>query len=194
MTTESAKGQDHSSATVKRSGKISEAAHAEGFFTAYCRDKFGRLKWEDNFPNVVCTVGMNLMLDTAFAGAGYTVTGPFLGLISAVTYTGTAQGDTMASHAGWVEAGSANAPTYTGTRKTAVWNAATSGSKALSTPLEFTMTGSGTIKGCFLVYGAGAVNTIDSTTGVLWSAGLFAGGNKIVDVDDIVGINYSTSL
>src|SRR4029077_11874811 len=97
-----------------------------------CRDKDGRLKWREVIENVVCTVGKNLALDTFLAGAAYTVVGPYMGLISSVSYTAVAAGDTMASHAGWLEAGGTNAPTYTGNRKTAVWSAATAGGKALS--------------------------------------------------------------
>ena len=56
-------------------------------------------KWDNLAPNVVTTVGGNLALDTYLAGSGYTVTGPFMGLIGAVSYTGVPViGDTMASH------------------------------------------------------------------------------------------------
>lgn len=66
-----------------------------------------------------------------------------------------------------LEAGNANAPTYSGTRKTCEWNAASGGSKALSAALSFAFTGSGTVKGAFLVFGTGALNTIDNTAGTL---------------------------
>ena len=64
----------------------------------------------------------------------------------------------MASHTGWLEAGGADAPpTYTGNRKTAAWSAATAGGKALSAALAYAMTGTGTVKGAFLVYGTAAL-------------------------------------
>ena len=147
--------------------------------------------------NVVTTVGKNLALDTYLAGSAYTVTGPFIGLISNVSYTtGPAAGDTMASHGGWTEAGGTNAPTYTAPRKTAAWSAASGGSKALSSNLSFAIT-SGTnviIKGCFMVYGSGAVSTIDNTAGTLYSAGTFSGGDKTVSNGDTLTVSYSTSL
>src|SRR6266404_1532570 len=100
-------------------------------------------KWHDTAPNVVATVGKNLALDTYLAGSSYTVTGPYLGLISSTSFSAVAAGDTMASHSGWLEAGNANAPTYTSPRKTAAWSAASAGAKALSAALSFAITGTG---------------------------------------------------
>ena len=117
-----------------------------------------------------------------------------MGLISSTSYTAVSAGDTMASHAGWLEAGGANAPTYSGNRKTAVWSAASAGAKALSAALSFAITSSGTVKGAFIVFGSGAVNTKDNTSGTLWSAGTFATGDKSVVNGDTLNVNYSTSL
>jgi hypothetical protein len=88
----------------------------------------------------------------------------------------------------------ANAPTYTGNRKTAVWSAATAGGKALSAALSFAITGTGTVKGAFLCFGTGAVATKDDTGGVLWSAGTLSTGDKAVVNGDQLNLNYSTSL
>jgi len=181
-------------ASVVRGAGLMEKAEAHGRFIVRCFDKAGLLKWEDTADNVVTTVGKNLALDTYLAGSGYTVTGPFMGLISSVSFTAVAAADTMASHGGWTEAGVTNAPTYTAPRKTAAWSAASAGSKALSAALSFAITGSGTIKGCFLAYGTGAVSTIDNTAGTLYSAGLFTGGDKVVVNTDTVNVSYSTSL
>ena len=152
------------------------------------------LKWRETIENVVCTVGKNLMLDTALAGAAYTVVGPYMGLISSTSYTAVAAADTMASHAGWLEAGGANAPTYTGNRKTAAWSAAASGAKALSAALVYAITGTGTVKGAFMVYGTAASATKDDTGGTLWSAGTFTTGDKAVVNGDTLNVSYSTSL
>jgi hypothetical protein len=181
-------------AAVIRPGGISEQAQARGFFTAICYDKDGNEKWRDTFENVVTTVGKNLALDTYLAGSAYTVTGPYMGLISSTSFSAVAAADTMASHSGWLEAGLANAPTYTGNRKTAVWSSASAGAKALSAALSFAITGSGTVKGAFIVYGTGAVNTKDDTNGTLYSAGLFTGGDKTVANGDTVNVSYTTSL
>jgi hypothetical protein len=171
-----------------------DTLNAHGVFTATCYDADGNVKWEDTFDNVVCTVGKNLAFNTFLNGSAYTVTGPFMGLISNTSFTAVAAADTMASHAGWLEAGNANAPTYSGTRATCVWAAASAGAIALSASLTFTFTGAGTVTGAFIVYGTGAVNTIDSTAGTLWSAGQFTGGNKTVASTDQLVVSYSVSM
>jgi len=194
MTEERAEARECNDASVIRGGGIGEAAEAHGRYEIECFDADGRLKWRETIDNVVATVGKNLALDTFLAGTAYTVTGPYMGLISSTSYSAVAAGDTMASHAGWLEAGGATAPTYTGNRQTAVWSAASVGNKALSTALSFAITSTGTVKGAFLVFGSGAVNTKDSTAGVLWSAGTFSTGDKAVVNGDTLNINYSTSL
>jgi hypothetical protein len=151
-------------------------------------------RWSSEMENVVATVGKNLALDTFLAGATYTVTGPFMGLISSTSFSAVAAADTMASHAGWLEAGGTNAPTYTGNRKTCAWSAASGGSKSLSSAPSYAFTGTGTVKGGFILYGAGAVNTKDDTNGVLYSAGLFGTGDRAVLSGDTVTVSYSTSF
>lgn len=171
-----------------------EELQLSGWYRVQCHDKDGNLKWEDVFPNLVTTVGKNYALDTFLAGAGFTVTGPFIGLISSTSYSAVAAADTMASHAGWLEAGLANAPTYSGNRKTAAWSAAAAGAKTLSANASFSITGGGTAKGCFMVLGAGALNTKDDTNGVLYSAGLFTGGDKVLVNTDILSVSYTATL
>jgi len=194
MTDERAHARESNDASVIRGSGVSEQAEAHGVFTAECIGADGKLKWRDTIENVVATVGKNLALDTFLAGAAYTVTGPYMGLISSTSYSAVSAGDTMASHAGWLEAGGTNAPTYTGNRKTAVWSAATAGGKALSAALSFAITGTGTAKGAFLVFGSGASATKDNTSGILWSAGTFSTGDKAVVNGDQLNVNYSTSL
>jgi len=194
MTEERAPARECTDASVVRGNGIGEQAEAHGRYEVECIGADGKLKWRDTIENVVATVGKNLALDTFLAGSAYTVVGPFMGLISSTSYTATAAGDTMASHSGWIEAGGSNAPTYSGNRKTAVWSAAASGSKALSAALSFAITSSGTVKGAFIVYGTGALNTKDNTAGILWSAGTFSTGDKAVVNGDTLNCNYSSSL
>lgn len=171
-----------------------ENCHAEGYFVVECYGADGELKWRDGFENTVVTVGKNSMLDNFLAGSAFTQTGPFMLLISSASYSAISAADTMASHSGWLEAGGANAPTYSGNRKTCAWSSASAGSKALSAALSFAITGTGTIKGCAIVLGASAVNTKDDTNGTLYSAGLFTGGDRSVINGDTVNASYSTSL
>src|SRR5215471_1270683 len=182
-------------AEVIGGGRMDEGASAEGKYNFECYGPDGVLKWTAECDNVVCTVGKNLALDSFLAGSGYTVVGPFLGLISSVSYTtGPAAGDTMGSHGGWTEAGLANAPTYTAPRKTASWSSASGGSKALSAAASYAITSAGTVKGAFLNYGSGALSTIDNTGGTLYSAGTFSGGDKVVGNGDTLNVSYTASL
>lgn len=173
---------------------LGERLRARGRYVATCFDALGALKWRDDFDNTVMTAGKNVMLDQALAGSGYTVTGPYMGFISSTSYSAISAADTMSSHAGWLEAGNANAPTYTAPRKTAAWSAASAGSKALSSALSFAITGTGTIKGAFMVFFTGALTTIDNTAGTLLSAGLFSGGDRAVLNGDTVNVSYSLAL
>lgn len=170
-----------------------------GVYTAQCFDADGNLKWEDTFPNLVTTAGKNHLLDNYIAGSGFTQVGPYLGLISSVGYTtGPAAGDTMASHGGWAEAGNGtNYPNWStpasNARATPTWAAASAGSKAANS-VSFTIaTNGGTVKGAFLVLGASAVATNNSTAGTLFSAGTFTGGDKVVAIGDTLTVTYTLS-
>ena len=174
-----------------------ESVGIAGHYHMECRDKDGNLKWEESFPNLVNSIGKELLLDTLLKGVAYTVVGPFLGLInSSPTFLAA---DTMTSHAGWTEfiaytvGGSA-------VRGTAVFASATSAglspaniTSSLATAITYTITGAGgTVAGCFLVTGAGAVSTQSSTAGTLYSAGAFA-VPKVTTVGDTVAVTYTTT-
>lgn len=188
------KFQESCDSSVLRGSAFSEHIGLKGVYTAQCFDSQGNLKWEDTIDNTVMTLGKDVLLDAGLAGNSYSVIGPYMGLISSVNYTtGPAVGDTMSSHSGWVEAGSAsNFPLYTAPRKTCVWSASTGGAKALTAALSFVcVTTGGIVKGCFIVYGTGAVSTIADTNGVLFSAGTFTGGDKTIGVADTLQVNYT---
>lgn len=153
----------------------------------------GELLFEEEFDNVVCTIGKNLALNTLFAGSAYSVTGPFMGLISSTSFTAVAAGDTMASHAGWLEAGGSNAPTYSGNRPTAAFAAASGGSISLTAGLAFTFTGSGTVQGGFITLGTGAVTTKDNTSGTLWSAGTLGTAQPVIS-GNVFTMSYTASM
>jgi hypothetical protein len=188
------KAVDNFGASVIRGGGQDETIKLVGTFTVECVGPDGKVKWTDEIKNTVVTVGKNLMLSTLLQGAAYTVTGPFMGLISSTSFSAIAAADTMASHAGWLEAGTANAPTYTAPRKTAAFSAPSGGSISLSSALSFAITGTGTVKGAFIVLGTGALSTIDNTAGTLLSAGLFTGGDKAVANGDTLNVSYSLAL
>jgi hypothetical protein len=130
----------------------------------------------DEFPNVVCTVGKNQVLTAG-------VTNPFLMLISSTSFTAVSAADTMASHSGWLEAGSANAPTYSGTRPAVTFGTASGGSIVSTGTNTFSITGNGTIQGLAMTFGTGATGTIGSTAGTLLSAGTLATARQALSGD-----------
>lgn len=147
-------------------------------------------KWTDLAPNTVTTVGKNDLLDKYIAGSSYTAAF-YMGLISSTSYSAIAAGDTMSSHAGWLEAGTANNPTYSqSTRVAPSWSSASSGSKASSSNIVFSITSTGTAKGAFLT----TVSTKDGTTGILFSAGLFTQGDRAVVSGDTINGSYTLSV
>ena len=97
--------------------------------------------------------------------------------------------------------GGTNAPAYTGNRQSPNWSAATNNGSAspsnvvskAASALTFSMTSSGTVFGCFINSGATASATKDSTTGILYSAGNFTGGSKIVANGDSLAVSYTTT-
>lgn len=162
-----------------------EAIEAPRFLYAIeCVDARGRVKWREEFWNTVVTVGKNDLLDKYFAGSTYTAAW-YLGLISNSGYSAIAAGDTMASHAGWTESTAySNA-----NRVTLAFSAASGGSKATSSAASFNVNGTDTIKGAFVT----SNNTKGGTTGILYSAGLFTGGDRPVANGDTLNCSLTVS-
>jgi hypothetical protein len=198
MTKELSNFGDHAEISMQSNVVSAETVGIEGAYHVVCRDVEGNVKWEDQFSNLVVAVGKQLMLDTLLSGSAYTTVGPFLGLISGASPT-FAAADTMASHAGWTEF---TAYTVGGSavRGTASFSSATSAGTTPAnvttkpaTAITYTITGAGgTIGGCFLVTGTGAVSTISNTSGTLYSAGAFATA-KTTTAGDTVSVTYSTT-
>jgi hypothetical protein len=185
---EALNASDVHNVSVSKAGEMQEAAHASGVYTATLYDKDGNVKWTDTIKNLVTTVGANFALDTILAGSGYTAA-----VVMGLKGTGSAViGDTQASHGSWLEVGAANAPAYSGTRKTPAWSAASAKSKATSAAVSFTFTSGGTVAGCFINLAGSA--TQDNTTGTLYSAGDFSGGNKVVASTDVLNVTYTASM
>jgi hypothetical protein len=171
-------------AVLRKGGHLDKA---RDLHEQMCRDFM--YEWDrDVEHNLVTTAGKNDLLDKYLAGSSYTAAW-FCGLISSVSYSAIAAGDTMSSHAGWTEAGATNAPNYSGNRPALAFASASGGSKSTSSPSSFTFSNSGTIKGMF----ACSVSTKDGTTGVLYNAVLFSGGDRAVVNTDVVNVSVTYS-
>lgn len=173
---------------------LTESLGGAPYFTYdfQCVAPDGTVRWSETVKNLVTTVGKNDLLDKYFAGSTYTATW-FMGLIASTSYTAVAAGDTMSSHAGWLEAGATNAPTYTAPRKTLAFNAASGGSKATSAAASFVFSGSGTVQGAFVVGSTGATSTIDNTAGILYS-GSALGTTRPVLANDTLNVSLTLSV
>lgn len=177
-----------------------ENAIAAGKYFVECHDKDGNLKWEDKFPNLVVAAGKELMLNTLLRTSGtYTTVGPFLGLTNQSLTPAAA--DTMTT---LVTTNAAEFTNYTvggsAVRGTAVFAASTSAgatpsnvTTSTASSVTYLITGAGgTVYGCFLVTGTGAVNTQSSTAGTLYSEGNFS-SSKVTTAGDTVTVTYSTT-
>jgi hypothetical protein len=196
MTKELSNFGDHAVATLQANASIPEGMGVDGYYHVECRDADGNLKWNEEFPNLVVAVGKQLMLDTLLRTSGtYTTVGPFLGLIS--NSTTFAAADTMASKT-WTElttftvSGSAVRGTMVFAASSSSGTTPSNITTSAATAITYTMTGTATVYGCFVVTGTGAVNTLSSTAGVLYSEGNFAVA-KAVTSGDTVSVTYSTT-
>jgi hypothetical protein len=164
---------------------LNETVKASGHYTVECYDKEGKLKWVDQIPNQVTTVGATAALAATFnaTAPGAWNIGLVTGPASGNTY---AAGDTMASHAGWTEF-----VNYTGNRPAASFNSASAASVSTSSPATFTVdNGGGVVCGGFIVNNA----TKGGTAGTLYSVGNFQQGDKSVADGDQLLVSYSASI
>ena len=189
---------DSAIATLQTSAVGQESVGMEGCYHVVCRDADGNIKWEEQFPNLVNAVGKQLMLDTLLGGSSYSVTGPYLGLISGASPT-FAAADTMSSHGGWTEftnytvGGSAVRGTATFASASSTGTTPSNVTTAAATAIVYTITGGGgTVGGCFLTLGSGASSTQGNTGGTLYSAGAFTTA-KVTTAGDTVSVTYSTT-
>ena len=164
---------------------------AGGVFTVTCVGADGQEKWSDTFNNLVVNQGLQDMNSKYFVGSGYTAAW-YLGLVQGPgSGTTFAAADTLASHAGWTELVPGTA--YTGNRQTATFGTATTADPSViantASPASFAMLVNGTV-----VAGAILASVNSGTSGILFSAGDFTGGDKTVDNGDTLNVTYTFSL
>ena len=146
-----------------------------------CVGADGKIKWTEEFDNLVVTAGLNDSLDKHFKAAAYTAAW-FVGLASGTPTF--AAGDTMATHAGWTEI----AAYSEATRPTLTLGAVAAGSVDNSaSKASFSINGSATIGGAFVA----SLNTKSGTTGILYGGGAFASGNRAVVSGDTLNVTIT---
>ena len=184
MQSEKINAVDNCGVALVRNSGVDETISATGSYTVTCFDAAGNLKWEDTIKNLVVTVGKNDLLDKYFQGSSYTAAWD-LGLVDGASSPTYAAGDTMSSHAGWTE----NEDYAAATRPAPTWNGASSGSKATNAT-SFSIDATATIAGAFMT----TDNTKGGTSGILYSAGNFTGGNRSVASGDTLNVTYTASV
>lgn len=168
---------------VARTGAAEKMAIV-GVYHVECLDADGNVRWADDVPNLVVTVGINDMFNKYLSGSAWSTGTVYMGLKG----TGTVNAaDTMTSHAGWL------ALDITASRASVTFAAASGGSKTTSAASANVITAAGptTVAGCFIVIGGTSANT--DTTGTLFSAGDFTGGSRSVYAGDTLNVSYSVS-
>lgn len=143
-----------------------------------CRDKNGKLKWSDNFHNLVVNEGLQKLLDDTLLGGTPTPTW-YVGLTDSAPVVDPT--DTLTTHAGWTEFIS-----YVDNRKPYVGVRADQTVSNTASRAVFTISGvGGIVGGCMLT------SAETGTTGVLFAVGAFSEGDRPVIVDDVLNVTYN---
>lgn len=149
-------------------------------FTAY--DSKGNVKWTVTEPNLVVNVGLDEILTQFYKGSGYTASF-FVGLTDGTPTI--AAGDTMSSHAGWVEVTAYSE----GTRQTLTLGSVSSQSvdNSASKATFSINANSTTVGGGFIVTN----NTKGGSSGVLIGVAAFSVGDKSLDNGDTLEVTVT---
>lgn len=135
------------------------------------KDKDGNLKWTDEGKNLIVDTGLDYFLENDVVAAAL-----YIGLTDGTPTV--AAGDTMASHAGWVEVTAYSA----GTRPAWGQGAASGGVTTNATAVTFTANGTTTVGGGFLT----TDNTKGGSTGTLFSVKAATEGDRaLVNLDTL---------
>lgn len=159
--------------------RVMHGVQVKGLWDIVCRDGDGKIKWEDKIGNLVVNAGLDYLLDIGLSG-GTQITSWFVGLTDGTPTV--AAGDTMASHAGWVEVVAYDEATRPAWSDGGVSGQSVSNSASQAT---FTISADSTvIGGAFLA----SNNTRGGTTGTLYAVGAFAAGDKSLDDNDTIDV------
>ena len=157
---------------------VSEVIALENYYAIECHGPDGQLKWRETIKNLVTTEGLNDILNKYLKGSTYTADW-YVGLTDGTPTA--AAGDTLASHAGWVEVTS-----YTGNRQALTLGTVSGGSvDNTASKATFPITGTVTIGGAFVA------SVATGTSGVLYGVGAFTGGDKAASSGDSLTVSVT---
>lgn len=153
----------------------------ENHYIVECIGPDGKLKWTDEFDNLVTNEGLNDNLDKYLKGSTYTAAF-YVGLTDGTPTVNAA--DTMSSHAGWTEVTDYSEST----REALVLGTVASQSVDNSaSKASYSINATATVGGAFIT----TVSTKGGTTGVLYGVGAFTGGDKSVDNGDTLNVTVT---
>lgn len=139
----------------------------------------GVITLKANFFNMITNIGKNTILDTCFNGITPISNASWsIGIIDNASYTAVSATDTAASHAGWIE----NIGYSGGVRP--AWGSTFASAQQITNPTAVTFNitvSSATYQGIFII----SNNTLNGTTGVLWSTALFPSTVPVANGDQI---------
>lgn len=158
----------------------------KGVWIVECRNRNGVLQWRDESENLVVNVGLTYLIGVALlTTTQIALTSWFTGITA--TAPTVAAGDTMASHAGWTE----NTSYSQGTRPAWSGVAGAAGAATNSaSPAVFSANATSTAGGIFLT----SNSTKGGTTGTLFSAVAFTGGDRGLLSGDTLNGTYNLSV
>lgn len=190
------------SAGLTRQGGATEVLKYRGKFQIE-HFRNGELIGQYDADNGVTNQGKNRTLDDTF-NTGFQSGTWYLGLIDNSGFSALAGADTYANinqvGNGWDEFASYTDPANSASAVSRpAWGQGSASSQAVtnSSVVVFDITGSGTVKGLFLVAGSTAQTKSDHTSGgntVLWCTALFNGGDKVVASSDQLKVTFTVSL
>lgn len=175
--------KDSAEAKVKKKAENGGRLGLSGYWTVVCKGPDGQEKWRDSFHNTIVNAGLDHALDATLS-AGTQITTWYVGLTDGTPTV--AAGDTMSSHAGWAEV-----TTYSeSVRQT--WTDAGVSSQSVTnsaSTADFSINGTATVGGAFLT----SNSTKGGTTGTLFAAEAFSGGDKSLTSGDTLSVTYTVS-
>lgn len=170
------------SAGVEAAGRLPLGVAVTSLYRFECYDRAGRLKWVEEVRNLVVNVGLNELLDKTFKASTYTAAW-YVGLVDNGSFSAIAAGDTMSSHAGWLESTAYG----DATRRALTLGSVSGGSVDNSaSKAAFAINATATIKGAFVTTN----NTKGGTTGTLYGAAAFA-ANRAVENGDTLNVTVT---